>query len=352
VNRIRKILAATALASCAALFLALRCAAQQPPTIRVPVRLVSVPTLVVSTQGKYISGLAASDFRLTDNGRPQKFKLDTDSLPVSIVIAVQVDQDVREYVPFITNVGSLLENSLAAATGEAALIKYNDEVSVAKPFGAEGLHTALRDISPSGHGAHMIDAGLRAIALLKERTGARSRVLLFIGQPIDDGSSAKLEMLEAQAERENVQVYALALPLLGKSFVSDSFGLQGLGSQWYKGGYQASVELTKAVPALRRAAHAGAHSDPFSLLTVATGGLQVHFRKQNQLEDAIIAMGDALRSRYVLSYTPDPDNIGYHNIAVQVGVPGATVYARPGYLLDRFQSRDQRERPYQMRSRN
>jgi hypothetical protein len=202
VNRIRKILAATALASCAALFLALRCAAQQPPTIRVPVRLVSVPTLVVSTQGKYISGLAASDFRLTDNGRPHKFKLDTDSLPVSIVIAVQVDQDVREYVPFITNVGSLLENSLAAATGEAALIKYNDEVSVAKPFAAEGLHTALRDISPSGHGAHMIDAGLRAIALLKERTGARSRVLLFIGQPIDDGSSAKLEVLEAQAERK------------------------------------------------------------------------------------------------------------------------------------------------------
>jgi hypothetical protein len=134
---------------------------------------------------------------------------------------------------------------------------------------------------------------------------------------------------------KNIQIYALTLPLLGKSFVSDSFALQGLGSQWYKGGYQASIELTKAVPALRRAAHARAHDDPFSLLTIATGGLQIHFRKQNQLENAIIAMGDALRSRYLLSYTPDLGNIGYHQIAVQVDVP-ATVYARPGWMSDGY----------------
>jgi hypothetical protein len=329
VNRICQVLPATALASSAALLFAFPAAAQRTPTIRVPVRLVSVPTLVASTQGRYISGLAASDFRLTDNGRPQGFTLDTDSLPVSVAVAVQVDQDVRGYLPFIANVGNLVDNSLAAATGEAALIEYNDEVSVAKPFGVvESLHSLEKHLP------------IRSRALLKERTGPRSRVLLFIGQPIDDGSSAELEVLEAQAERKNVQVYALALPLLGKSFVSDSFALQGLGSQWYKGGYKASVELTKSVPALRRAGQARAHSDPFSLLTVATGGLQIPFRKQNQLENAIIAIGDALRSRYALSYTPDPYSVGYHKIAVQVDVPGATIHARPGYHLDLSWSRE------------
>jgi len=79
-------------------------------------------------------------------------------------------------------------------------------------------------------------------------------------------------MLEANAERENVQIYALTLPIVGKAFVSDSFSLQGLGSQWYRGGYQGRVELTKAVPPLRRASQASAHTDAFSLLTVATGG--------------------------------------------------------------------------------
>jgi hypothetical protein len=59
--------------------------------------------------------------------------------------------------------------------------------------------------------------------------------------------------------------------------------------------------------------------------------LQLHFRKQKQLEDAIIAMGDALRSRYFLSFTPDAVDDGFHTISVQVDMPGVTVYARPSY---------------------
>jgi len=71
----------------------------------------------------------------------------------------------------------------------------------------------------------------------------------------------------------------------------------------------------------------------FSLLTIATGGIQLHFRRQNQLENAIIGLGDALRSRYFLSYRPDRYDPGYHKIAVRVDVPAAAVYARPGYRI-------------------
>jgi VWFA-related protein len=314
-----------------ALFLALPSLAQQPDTIKVPVRLVSVPTLVVSKDGKYIPGLTAEKFRLTDNGHPRTFTLDTEDVPVSVAVVVQVDQDVRDYLPFLAKVGALLDDSLAAASGEDALITYNDEISVLKPFGKGEMQTAMEKLKPAGHEAHMIDAGLRAVDLLKQRTGRGSRVLLFIGEPKENGSKGQLDVLTEQAERENVQVYVLALPLLGKAFVSDSFHLEGLSSQQYKGGYRASVELTRAVPALRRASQASAGTDPFSYLAVATGGLQLHFRKQKQLEDAIIAMGDALRSRYFLSFRPDAAEDGFHTISVQVDIPGATVYARPGY---------------------
>ncbi len=307
--------------------------AQQPPTIRVPVRLVTVPTLVVSKDGKYIPGLSGAAFHLTDNERPQVIALDLDTVPISLVVALQADRDVRDYLGFIENTGSLLDNSLAAATGEAALVAYNDEVTVVKPFAGSDLQTALRALSPSGDKAKMIDAGIRAIELLKERSRSRSRVLLFIGQPVEDGSQAKIETLEAMAEQENVQIYALTLPFLNKTFVSDSFSLKGFGSQWYKGGYEASINLTKAVPALRRVSKASAHADPFSLLTAATGGIQLHFRKQRQLEDAIIGLGDALRSRYFLSYRPDRDTPGFHKIAVRVDLSGSIVYARPGYLM-------------------
>jgi hypothetical protein len=60
--------------------------------------------------------------------------------------------------------------------------------------------------------------------------------------------------------------------------------------------------------------------------------LELPFRKQKQLEDGLIAMGDALRSRYTLSFTPDETESGFHAITVCVDVAGAKVYARPGYL--------------------
>ncbi len=307
--------------------------AQQPSTIRIPVRLVSVPTLVVSQDGKYIPGLSAKDFQVTDNDRPQKLQVDVDVVPVSLVVALQASQEVRDYSEFIQRTGALLEDSIAAATGQAALITYNDGVTIAKPFAHGDFRDALRAVRLSGDKAIAIDAGIRAIELLKERPGPSSRVLLFIGQPVDIGSRSTIETLEASAERENVQIYALTLPIFGKAFVSDAFSLTGLGSQQYKGGYEARVKLEKAVPALRRATLAGTHSDLFSLLTVATGGIQLHFRRQKQLENAIIGLGDALRSRYFLSYRPDRYDAGFHRIVVSVDVPGAIVYSRPGYQV-------------------
>jgi VWFA-related protein len=306
---------------------------QQPSTIRVPVRLVSVPTLVVAKDGKYIPGLSAADFRVTDNDHLQKISVDVSELPILLVVVLQANDAVRDYVKFIQNTGTLLDDSMAAATGKTALITYSDEVTVAKPFAQPDLRDAMQAMSPFGKKATMLDAGLRAIQLLKERPCPCSRILLFIGQPYDDGSRTKMDTLEKEAESADVQIYALTLPMLGKTFVSDAFGLTGLGSQGYKGGYEARVELTKAVPALRRTAEAGTHIDPFSFLTVATGGIQLHFRRQKQLEDAIIGLGDALRSRYLLSYRPDPYSAGFHKIAVQVDVPGAIVYARPGYQV-------------------
>jgi hypothetical protein len=43
--------------------------ARQMPTIRVPVRLVTLPTLVFSKEGRLITGLQRGDFHVYDNGR-------------------------------------------------------------------------------------------------------------------------------------------------------------------------------------------------------------------------------------------------------------------------------------------
>jgi VWFA-related protein len=309
--------------------------AQQLPTIRVPVRLVTLPTLVFSGDSRILNGLELSDFRVLDNGRLQTAILNTSTAPVSIVLAIQANQDVRAYLPFVAKVGSALDALLVGESGEAAVIIYGSEVTVAKPFGAGDVRTAIRTISASDRPARMIDAGMRALTLLAERPASRARILLFVGQAMDSGSESALASLVEGAEKENVAVYALTLPEVGKSFVSDTFSLQGLSSKTDRGGFKAGVDAAKLASVIERSSNAATGADPFSILTAATGGTQLHFRKQSQLEDAIAAIGVELRSAYLLSYYPNSQEIGYHTLKVEVDIPGAKVYARPGYWISK-----------------
>ncbi len=205
--------------------------AQQRATIRVPVRLVAVPTLVLSNRGRVIDRLDRANFHLYDNNCPQTIRLETATLPLAIVLVIQINDDVREYLPFISKVGSVVDTMLVAQTGEAAVITYNDDVTVRKPFNGADVQPVLKTLVPAGQPARMIDAGLSAISLLKGQPGPRSRVLLFIGQPADHGSHAARSVLEQRAETDNVSIYSLTLPQFGKSFASDSFHLSGFGSQ-------------------------------------------------------------------------------------------------------------------------
>jgi VWFA-related protein len=304
-----------------------------PDIIRVPVRLVTAPTLVFSREGRLVPGLEKSNFQLFDNGRPQRVDLDPTVGPVSVVLAVQENRDVRSYLPFIARVGSVVEALLVGETGEAAVIAYNSDVQILKPFGAGDVQTAMRKIAPSGVHARMFDAAERAIALLKVRPAGRARVLVLIGQPMDSGSETDLAALRKDAEREYISIYTLTLPEFGRAFVSDTFSLEGLSSTTDRGGFKAGVDLGQLIAVLDRSSVAGKHADPFTILAGATGGTQIRFRKQAELEGALAAIGVELRSFYILSYSPNPAEPGYHTISVQVDKEGARTYSRPGYWL-------------------
>jgi len=307
---------------------------QQMPIIRTPARLVSVPTLVLGPDNRVLLNLQPGDFRLFEDDRPQAFQLDTSVTPLSVVVAIQANADVRDYLPFLTRVGSALDALLVGDGGESAVLVYGDEVTVAKPFGAGDAGTTFRQLSSHGFHARAIDAAVRGLAMLRQRPVSRTRVLLLIGQPADHGSEYSLDDLRRDASRENIVVHALALPEIGKSFVSDTFSLRGLSSSniLERGGFKAGADLTRLIPALNRMAADAAKSDPFSTLTAITGGTLLHFRKQAQLEDAIAIVGLELRSVHTLSFTPSGEP-GYRALRVECTISGAKTHARPGYWL-------------------
>jgi VWFA-related protein len=287
--------------------------AQDAAVIRIPVRMVAVPTLVFSKENRLIPGLKKTDFRVLDNGVPQSFHFDPEYSPVSVVIVIQTNQDGRGSVPFIAKVGSVMEAHLVGATGRAAVIAYNRDIKVLKPFGSGDLRLAFRSIAAKGSGAHMIDAGMRGIELLKERPRTTARVLLFIGPVVDRGSRVTWAGLQEEAEQENVSIYAL-----NSSGPSDPAGQSG------------SLDLEWLMSTL---VHQDAKANPLSPVIAATGGTELHFHGQKELEEAIGTMGVELRSAYQLTYYPSSEDPGRHTISVEVSVPGAKTYARPGYVL-------------------
>src|ERR1044072_3040705 len=165
--------------------------AQSPspsPPIRVPVRLVTAPTLVFSKEGQPIPNLQPGDFRVFDNGRLQQAILDTVTTPFSVAMVFQVNQDVRLYLPYIRKAGTVVERLLLGDSGEITVLAYADDIAVVKPFDGGDVQSGLGRLKSGGRRARMIDAGLRAVTLLKERPRSRLRILIFIGQSADIGS--------------------------------------------------------------------------------------------------------------------------------------------------------------------
>ena len=267
----------------------------------------------------------------SDNGKLQKPIIDDVLTPFSVAIAIQVTQDVRDYITYISRTGSTFEALLMGQTGEAAVLTYGDDVKILKPFDQGDVTSSLAGLRALDKNARMIDAGIRGVALLKDRPPSRARILILIGQPIDNGSTYLLETLKQRLEAANVTVYTLTLPQVGKAFVSDNFTLEGPSSVVERGGFKASVDLGKLISVLRDKANAEAQTDPFSLLANSTGGTQLFSRAQREFENAIASIGFQFRSAYQLSYTPTSTKPGYHVIRIEVDVPGATVLSRPGY---------------------
>src|ERR1700674_1881775 len=55
-------------------------------TIRETFKFVLAPVTVTDRNGEFVSGLMPSDFRLLDNGKPQKITEDAASHPISVVV--------------------------------------------------------------------------------------------------------------------------------------------------------------------------------------------------------------------------------------------------------------------------
>ncbi|HEX7361850.1 MAG TPA: hypothetical protein VF283_15270, partial [Bryobacteraceae bacterium] len=134
--------------------LASACLLGQNTTLRTTVPLVVVPASVTDNQGHPIYGLTASDFVLTDDGKVRDFHLDVVDeglAPIALVVLIQTTERCASALKKIKKVGAAIPEAVVGANGEAAVVSFDDRVTVLQNFtsNADAITDVFSDLKAS-----------------------------------------------------------------------------------------------------------------------------------------------------------------------------------------------------------
>jgi VWFA-related protein len=305
-----------------------------PSPIKVRTVLVNTPVTVRNEEGEMVHDLEESDFRITDNGAPQKithFNLGGD--PISLVVVVETSSRISPILPKIRKSGILISQTVTGPTGEGAVVGFDDEVKILLDFtsSADAMEKTMSELKEGYSGSKLFDAMSKAVELLSGRPEVSEtelghrRVMLVIAEAHDSGSEEKLGEVLRRAQLANITIYAVGIS-------STKADLKKKPE--YTGPTRATPEGTFGMPGPPGTIQTPTTDDNAA---AATGGLHVSTWKDRTIEKVIDEMGGELHAQYTLTYTPSGENTdGYHEISVTVSKEkerGLKVRARPGYYL-------------------
>jgi Ca-activated chloride channel homolog len=194
------------------------CLAQQSPqdTFKVNVRLVNVFVNVTDADGAPVGGLTQDDFKLAEDGVPQKiayFERQTD-MPLSIVLAIDTSGSVQKDFGVEKREAHDFMRALLRPVDGLDLFDFNSDVREVVPF-TSNLHRLDEGLSnlSSGPATDLYDAVYLAAERLAPRHGRKVLVVISDGDNTVKGVAFN-EALE-EAVRSEVMIYSLIdLPIM------------------------------------------------------------------------------------------------------------------------------------------
>lgn len=323
---------------------------QQPaPVIRESFRFVIAPTTVTDRDGHFVTGLQPQDFRLLDNGKPQKITEDVTFHPVSLVLCIQSNAVMEKILPEIKRIGSLIDTLVLGESGEVAVLAFDHRMQTLLDFTSDTgkVGPALQKLRAGSYTGALNDAVMYSINMLRNRPANRRRTILLISETRDNGSEVHArEVLEA-AQFANVVIYTVNVSRLMANLTSQPMPPRPdpipAGARRMPDGSmstpttQAQMQLGNWIPAfveIFKSVKGVFVPNPAEVYTRYSGGREYSFASQKTLERAISDIGEELHSQYMLTYSPNnQDEGGFHEITVLVNRPSLKVRTRDGYWI-------------------
>jgi Ca-activated chloride channel homolog len=276
------------------------------PTFKIDTREVDLYVSVSDQDGKPISGLSKSAFKVFENGVEQPIKaFNQTDVPVSVGIVIDNSGSMRDKRANV-NAASLALVKASNPYDEVFIIGFNDNAYMDQEFTSDTkLLEAALDKTETRGGTAMRDAIHLALDYMKGlcttcvAKGAKrdKKVILVITDGNDNTSDETLEQLVRETRESGVLIYAIGL-------------------------------LDEEVPGEARAAKRALKS-----LAEASGGLDYYPKNLAEVEKITPQVAKEIRSQYLVAYSPLNAALDgtYRKIDVKLtGVKGRPRY-RNGY---------------------
>lgn len=279
--------------------------------INVDVNLVVLHATVLDKRGRSIDDLGKDDFRVYEDGAPQKLSVFSHAdIPVTMGIVIDDSGSMREKRPAV-NAASLTFVKTSNVQDQVFVVNFNDVYYLDTPgdfaSNIEDLKAALDKIDSRG-GTALYDAVNAALDHLK--LGNRDKkTLLVITDGEDNASRYSLEELVRRAQKSNAVIYCIGL--LGDEQPGGLFKV-------HSGGAKHAAKVLKD-------------------LAEITGG-QAYFPKSlSEVEQTCVQIAHDIRNQYTLAYYPTnaAKDGTFRAVRVEALAPGRgklMVRTRTGYF--------------------
>lgn len=245
--------------------------------------------VLVSDGRRPVTGLAAADFSVRDNGVPQNVEyVGFDEVPINLVLTFDVSGSVTaERLADLRAAGHAAIDQLRGED-RGAIVAFTHGVVIGSSL-TRDMPTLRRVLDGPGQRGQtsLVDASFAGLLSGVSDSG-RSLMIVF-SDGVDTSSWLEPDAVLDAARRSDVVVFGASAGRLRSPFVRH--------------------------------------------LSEATGGEVFTVRSTSELRTTFVQLLTEYRQRYLVAYSPTGvASGGFHKVEVSVSKRGATVKARPGYL--------------------
>jgi VWFA-related protein len=201
--------------------------------------VVLVPALVRDRAGSIVYTLKPEDFRLTDDGVPQKLMLDADSgsEPLALVVVLEIGgagaRQFQQYDTIAPPLAPMLASIAGSVRHQVAVVTFDSAPNLLQPFTSDidEAADALRGLRPGctrqehyenctgpnpvhdeplgDNGAAILDSLAFAVNLLRAEPPAYRRAILLVSETLDRSSQTTIEQAVRAITESNTTIYSI-----------------------------------------------------------------------------------------------------------------------------------------------